>query len=200
MEYSWKAGIDAVAWVYLKPEKEVVLTVAPNDFNYNSAKSYLGNDDTIPNAVEEQEPWLVVDCSPSLFVVVVHLDSFEDVGEPNNDGQVASLSNNSGHERLKVESVKDVFCIEFFLINVFQGFFEYLLKLVEIWLWELLLLGSVLLTTLFLMFRTICKVSYRKFPDLRNKLFFKIVSIIYLAFVEVKQEQNEKCDAVALDL
>ena len=72
--------------------------------------------------------------SPSLFVVVVHLDSFEDVGEPNNDGQVATLSNNRGHKCLKIESVKDVFCIEFFLINVFKRFFENLLKLIEIWL------------------------------------------------------------------
>lgn len=118
----------------MKPEKEVVLAVAPNDFHDYAAKCDLRNDDAVPDSVKEQEPWFVVYSSPSLFVIVVHLDSFEDIGEPNNDGQVATLPNNGGHQRFKIEPVKNVFRIEFFLIDVFQCLFENLLKLVEIWL------------------------------------------------------------------
>lgn len=183
----------------MKPEKEVVLAVAPNYFNDYAAKCDLRNDDAIPDSVEEQEPWFVVYGSPFLFVVVVHLDSFEDVSEPNNDGQVATLSNNGCQQCFKIKPVKDVLRIEFFLINIFQRFFEDLLELVEIWLGQLLLLGFVLLATLFIIFCAV-KVSYSEFSDLRNKLFFQIVSVIYLALVKVKQEKYEKCNAIALNL
>ena len=70
-----QARVDAVAWVYLQPEEEVVrLLVGPDYFDNYACECDLTDDYAIPNTVKEVEASLVVDITFLLLLVEIHLE------------------------------------------------------------------------------------------------------------------------------
>ena len=68
----------------------------------------------------------------TLPVVEIHLDPFENVCQDDVNKNVAATPHNGRYQSLKVKSVKNVLCVKFLFIDVFQSFSENLSQLVKV--------------------------------------------------------------------
>ena len=67
-----------------------------------------------------------------MFVVEIHLNSLKNVRKNYVKGDVASSSYHGCYQGLWIKSIKNMLCVKFFLIDIFQSLLKDLCELVKI--------------------------------------------------------------------
>lgn len=121
VQYCCQARVNAVARINLEPKEEIIrLLVGPDDFNDDAGEGNLTDDHAVPYAVEEVEASPLMNIPSILPFIEIHLEEFEDVDLADDEGEVTTLSDNSGDQCIKVKSIENVFCVQLFFVYILQ--------------------------------------------------------------------------------